>query len=97
MTLAARRRGAERAREALQSGRSQRQERLSVTVPPDLAEYVRASAHSSNEAQSAIVADALRLHRREGRRIRTMLALEMNADLDAELAEEGTRMGAAIE
>lgn len=68
-----------------------------MTVPPDLAEYVRASARSSNEAQSVIVADALRLHRREIRRIRTMLALEMNADLDVELADEGTRMGAAIE
>lgn len=97
MTIVARHRRTAQGGEVLRPEKSQRQARLSVTVPPDLAEYVRASAASSNEAQSAIVADALRLHRREIRRIRTMEALEMNADLDVELAEEGTRTGASIE
>ncbi len=97
MTIVARHRRTAQGGEVLRPEKGQRQARLSVTVPPDLAEYVRASAASSNEAQSAIVADALRLHRREIRRIRTMEALEMNADLDVELAEEGTRTGASIE
>jgi hypothetical protein len=95
MTMAARRRGfAGRAQEAL---RGQRQERLSVTVPRDLAEYVRASAETSMEPQSTIVADALRMHRREVRRMRTMEALEANAELDLAMAEEGIRSGAPID
>ncbi len=98
MTIAAQGRGLpDRVRDTIGGGTGgQRQERLSVTVAPDLAEYVRAAAERVNGGQSAVVADALRLHRREVRRLQTMRAIELNRELDAEMAEEGVRTGASI-
>lgn len=66
-----------------------KQERLSVSVPANLVGYVRELAHRRNEAQSAIVAEALRRMLIEERREQIIEALIEDAAWHQEIAREG--------
>jgi metal-responsive CopG/Arc/MetJ family transcriptional regulator len=74
-----------------------KQMRLSVSLPADLVDWVRARAEVRSEAQSTVVAEALRQLQREERRQTSLRALTLNADFDRETAEEGTAVAATIQ
>lgn len=74
-----------------------KQARLSVSLPAELVDWVRARAESRSQAQSAVVAEALRQLQRDERRQTSLAALALNAELDREIAEEGAAVAASIQ
>lgn len=79
----------ERHARATFSDRRSKQERLSVSIPAELVAYVRDEAERLQEAQSAIVAEALRQMRIEGLRNEIMHGLIQDAEWHQEMAREG--------
>jgi predicted transcriptional regulator len=76
--------------------RRSKQERLSVSVPADLAGYVRDTAERLQEPQSTIVAEALRRMRVEELRREIMEGLVADAEWHQELAREGMAVSATL-
>jgi metal-responsive CopG/Arc/MetJ family transcriptional regulator len=74
--------------------RRSRQERLTVSLPAELVEFVRARSEKTQEPQSAIVADALRRVAREERNRRIMRELISDSEEEVALAEEGLAISA---
>jgi predicted transcriptional regulator len=76
--------------------RRSKQERLSVSVPADLAGYVRDTAERLNEAQSTIVAEALRRMRVQELRREIIEGLVQDAEWHQALAREGMAASAPL-
>lgn len=68
--------------------RRSKQERLTVSLPTDLISYVKDVAERYNEAQSAVVAEALRRMAVEERRRQLIDGLIEDAEWHQELARE---------
>jgi hypothetical protein len=63
-------------------------ERFSISLPGNIAEFLRSRAEIRREAMSTIIADALVRLERDERRALSIEALLANAELDQKLAEE---------
>jgi predicted transcriptional regulator len=64
-----------------------RQDRLTVSLDPDLIESVRELAARYKASQSAVVADAIRDYRKAERQRRTDRALQASGDADVRFVE----------
>ena len=64
-----------------------RRARLTVSLAPEISEYVRATAERTQRDQSAVVEEALRRLRRDERRRVTQVALREDAGIDRDMAE----------
>jgi hypothetical protein len=66
-------------------------ERRSISLPRDLAAYVRERAGARGESESRVIAEAIRILRRVERKRLTTDALLHDAEIDRHLAEEALR------
>jgi hypothetical protein len=73
-----------------------RQERLSVSLPADLVEFVKARAELRQEPQSFVVAEALRRLSREDRNRRIIQERIADAEEEQALAAEGMAIAAPV-
>jgi alpha-D-ribose 1-methylphosphonate 5-triphosphate synthase subunit PhnG len=71
--------------------RRSKQERMSISLPEELVGFVKARARERDEAQSAVIAEALLNMAREERRRVLMEGIIEDAEWNRELAREGAQ------